>query len=115
MAFIKDSGVVADTLDVVHEAFEFPVDMRLVCGGDDGPLYDPEMVQISVPYIFVDQVDARIAVLSPDLSVDDRDAIVLAELEHTLYHEIVHLLDLRFSGREDGGLAALVATEDAMH
>ena len=98
MAFIKDYGVVADTLDVVHEAFEFPANIRLVSGGDNGPLYDPEMVQISVPYIFVDQVDARIAVLSPDLSVDDRDAIVLV-VERTLYHEIVHLLDLRFSGR----------------
>lgn len=110
-AWLRRSGVVADFVDVVREEFRLPRRIRLEFGSDDGPLYDPSARLIQIPYTFIIDVDARIAALSPDTPVPERDDIVAGVLEHTLYHELGHalvdVLDLRLVEAEEDGVDTL--------
>ena len=80
-------------------------------GGEDGPLYDPEINKILIPYTFIDEVKQRFVKarysetgVTPDEATNDA-------LMHTLFHELGHALiemyQLPVVGKEEDAVDSL--------
>ncbi len=79
--------------EFVNSSFEMNKRLRLIFGGDDGPLYDSEENLIVIPYAFVVETKERFAAVtsSDDSDISVEDATVDSIL-HTVFHELAHAL-----------------------
>ncbi|MFD2176432.1 DUF4344 domain-containing metallopeptidase [Veronia pacifica] len=98
---------IANTLiTLVNEEYPLYQTLTLTLGGDDGPLFDPEQMQILIPYAFINEVQRRFrspdAVLEKGVSVQDASRYGLI---HVMLHEFGHALvfdhDIPILGKEE--------------
>lgn len=111
-----DSGVMEDGIAFINEAFTLARNITIVMGADDGPLYDPSISEIHMPYYFYTEVLDRIAQLETD--VEEQELFANDAMLHTLYHELGHALvdqlELPVVGKEEDavdGLASMLLLE----
>jgi len=108
---IRQTGDAQEVIDLVNQKLRLPKPLSIVFGGTDGPLYDPEINKILVPYLFIDEVKKRFVKakysetgVSPDEAADDA-------LMHTLFHELGHALiemyQLPVVGKEEDAVDSL--------
>lgn len=89
---LKKAGDAQEAVDLINEKLRLPKPLSIVFGGNDGPLYDPAINKILVPYTFLDEVNKRfIKAKYAETGVTPEEATNDA-LMHTLFHEIGHAL-----------------------
>jgi hypothetical protein len=86
---IEKSGITSEFEQLVDAYFPLEKPMHLVYGGDDGPLYDPQLHVMYIPYHFVSE---SIGYFSQDLNADLASIGAMDTLMHTLLHEAGHAL-----------------------
>ena len=108
--------VLEDGVEFINEAFELERDITIIVGAEDGPLYDPSISEIHLPYHFYAEVIDRIR----QIDNDPEQQVLFANdaMLHTLYHELGHALidqlDLPVVGKEEDavdGLASMLLLE----
>lgn len=111
---IQAEGNVADLVSFINEQFTLPESLTFQFGAEDGPLYDPQINTIMVPYAFVEEIDARFkgADYAEQTGVTIADATADALL-HTLFHEFAHaaiaMYQLPVLGKEEDAADALAS------
>lgn len=115
---LESSGAVDDVVDFLNEKFQLKQALKITMGGNDGPLYDPEINEIIVPYSFVEEIRQRFEVADYAQTGVNIDDAVTDSLMHTLFHEMGHALiamyDLPVLGKEEDavdGLATILLIE----
>ncbi|MGF1681475.1 DUF4344 domain-containing metallopeptidase [Photobacterium minamisatsumaniensis] len=101
----KDTQAIAliqqsQTIDIIRQLsqsiVQFTPPVKIIFGTEDGPLYDPELHQIHIPYSFWHHATERFTSSMPDRShktSQDTHLIQLSALDtllHTLLHELGH-------------------------
>lgn len=108
---LKQAGDAQEVINLVNQKLRLPKPLNFVFGGKDGPLYDPEINKILVPYSFINEVKLRFVKakysetgVTPDKATDDA-------LMHTLFHELGHALiemyQLPVVGKEEDAVDSL--------
>lgn len=108
---LKQAGDAAEVVNLVNQKLRLPKPLRIVFGGEEGPLYDPEINEILVPYTFITEVNNRFIKakysetgVTPDEATNDA-------LMHTLFHELGHALiemyQLPIVGKEEDAADSL--------
>jgi len=121
---LQSNSSIQDAISLMNDEFTFPKPLTIVFGSDDGPLYDPAVNDILIPYTFLDEVEQRFKAVN--YASDDKGKANPAELNqavmdvviHTLFHELAHALiatyELPIVGKEEDAadnLAAVLAIE----
>jgi len=111
--FLKSSDSISSVVSLINDTFKISEPLTLIFGSEDGPLYDPEVNQIHIPYSFISDIESlyklnKEAAESIDLVQFKEDVLI-----HTLFHELGHVLianyDLPVIGREEDAADALAA------
>jgi len=111
----KKAGTVALALSFLNEDLNLPKKIKIVMGAEDGPLYDPELRQIDIPYSFITEMTEYYEenLNGNENSEDQFSASQGAQdiLLHTLFHEIGHalidILSLPITGKEEDAVDTL--------
>jgi len=103
------NGVFEDTIGFINQVLDLDFSVTVLLGADDGPAYDPQTVEVLMPWSFVDDIVERFdAVGGSDL---DLQVIVDDVLIHTLLHEMGHVLvdqlQIPVVGREEDAVDGL--------
>ncbi len=80
----------AKHVDFVNLRYQFPFELEVVLGAEDGPLYDPELNEIWFPYSFADDIEA--AFINADYYEYKLPDAIDGVIAHTFYHELGHAL-----------------------
>lgn len=88
---IKASGVNNTLVELSNQLFEFNDELKVIYGGNDGPLYDPQAHSVHIPYEFFIQSQHYFSKNNYEKRFGKR-ALIGAEdtLLHTLLHEAAH-------------------------
>ncbi|GAD88331.1 hypothetical protein VHA01S_004_01040 [Vibrio halioticoli NBRC 102217] len=112
---IVESGINQQFSALVEEVLPFNNAMTLVYGGDEGPLYDPSIHTLFIPYSFILEAQHY---FSQNRPADEVNQGVLDTLMHTLLHEAGHALvadvEIPILGREEDAvdnLATIIMLE----
>ncbi len=108
---LKQAGDAQEVVDLVNQKLSLPKQLNIVFGAEDGPLYDPEINTIMMPYAFIDEVKTRFVKakysetgVTPDQATNDA-------IMHTLFHELGHALiemyQLPVVGKEEDAVDSL--------
>jgi len=108
---LRQAGDAREVVGLINEKFRLPKPLAIVFGGQEGPLYDPEINKILIPYTFIDEVKQRFVKakysetgVTPDEATNDA-------LMHTLFHELGHALiamyQLPIVGKEEDAVDSL--------
>lgn len=121
---LQSDPSIEDAIHLMNDEFRFPQPLTIVFGSDDGPLYDPAVNNILIPYTFLDDVEQRFNAVH--YARDAKGKVDLVALNqalmdvviHTLFHELAHALiatyDLPIVGKEEDAadnLAAVLSIE----
>ncbi|OED38667.1 hypothetical protein AB833_18425 [Chromatiales bacterium (ex Bugula neritina AB1)] len=109
-------AILDDAVEFINEIFTLERDIEIVVGTDDGPLYDPAISTIQIPYFFYTEIVERYR------QIDSREIEQLEFADdailHTLFHEIAHALtdqlEIPIVGKEEDaadGLASVLLLE----
>ena len=92
MERLKQEGTVQGVISLINQKLRLPKPLSFIFGGKDGPLYDPSLNEILIPYTFIDEVKARfVEAKYSETGVTPTEATSDA-LMHTLFHELGHAL-----------------------
>lgn len=116
---IKNAGTVQDVINFLNKDMILPRTITIIVGAEDGPLYDPETIQIEIPYSFITEMKEF---FSKDYKINDEQITPKQAAQdvllHTLFHEIGHalidILNLPTTGKEEDAvdnLATLLLIE----
>ncbi len=111
VSMIKNSGVVEEVVELLNSEFNFANQLTIVFGEEDGPLYDPNINEIHIPYFFITEVEERFLFSGyEETGISIEDATMDA-LMHTLFHEAAHsfiyMFDLPVIGKEEDAADSL--------
>lgn len=104
-----DDGVLDSGVDFINETFRLEQAIKVTVGSEDGPLYDPGLVEIQIPYAFYTEVIERFSEIEEDT---EQQALFASDaMLHTLFHELGHALvdqlELPIVGKEEDAVDAL--------
>jgi hypothetical protein len=110
---LKSSGVVEDVVAFINQKIRLSEPLYFMIGGDEGPLYDPSLNKIFIPYRFVQEVEERFSAAKySETGVSVADA-TLDSVMHTLFHELAHALisnyQLPVVGKEEDAADSLAS------
>jgi len=112
-SFLKSSKSIFSVVELINETFKMSEPLTLLFGSEDGPLYDPEVNQIHIPYAFISDIESLYQSNKAAESLIDLNQFKEDVLIHTLFHELGHALianyDLPVIGREEDAADALAA------
>lgn len=86
---IEQSGVTTEFEQIVDSYFPLDKQLRLIYGGIEGPLYDPQLHAMYVPYTFVGEA---LKYFSQHRAPEIAEIGAIDTLMHTLLHEAGHAL-----------------------
>ncbi|MGF1765486.1 DUF4344 domain-containing metallopeptidase [Aliivibrio kagoshimensis] len=102
---IENSPTVAQVQQLITQNFALSRPLLITFGGEEGPLFDPQLNQIFVPYHFLTEIEARFSKEKYSESGVSVETAVMDSLVHTLLHEFGHALiamhDLPVLGKEE--------------
>lgn len=108
----NEAGTIEDVLFFLNNDLNIPKPITILMGAKDGPLYDPDKIQIDIPYSFL--VGMKEYFLQDYRNeVDEMTPIQASQdvLLHTLFHEIGHALidlgNLPITGKEEDAVDTL--------
>ena len=111
-----DEGVFDDGVQFINELFTLERDIKIVVGAEDGPLYDPSISEIQIPYWFYTEIIDRYSQI--DNQADAQAQFASDAMLHTLFHELGHALtdqlEIPIVGKEEDavdGLASVLLLE----
>ncbi len=108
---LKSAGAISDVMAIINDNFRLETDLVFVFGADDGPLYDPTLSEIWIPYAFLEEVKERFVGANYAASGVSADDATMDSLLHTLFHELAHALidqyQLPVIGKEEDAADAL--------
>ncbi|HIJ85470.1 MAG TPA: hypothetical protein HPQ00_14865 [Magnetococcales bacterium] len=114
---LKHSGRMESVVKNLQASFSLPQSLTIHFGDGDGPEYNPERVEIFLPYAFVANV-ARLLRHETQADPINLPTATLDVVEWVLYHELAHafvdMYNLPVLGREEDAadaLATLLAIE----
>lgn len=121
---LQSDSSIQDAISLMNDEFIFPKPLTIVFGSDDGPLYDPAVNDILIPYPFLDEVDQRFKAVNyagdnqGKANPENLGQAVMDVVIHTLFHELAHALiatyELPIVGKEEDAadnLAAVLSIE----
>jgi hypothetical protein len=105
MQLIKQSNAIKMVSDISRQHVQFLPQLTIVFGAKDGPLYDPEIHQIQIPYQYINNAMMHFTQNHyAETGVDEVQA-TLDTLAHTLLHELGHAFiadrDIPILGKEE--------------
>ena len=111
MKQLQAAGDAQEVVNLINQKLRLPQTLKIIFGGEDGPLYDPGSNEILVPYSFIDEVNLRfVKAKYAETGVTPKQATSDA-LMHTLFHELGHALvamfDLPVVGKEEDAVDSL--------
>ena len=108
---LKAATDIPDVMAIINENFRLQEDLEFVFGAEDGPLYDPGINKIWIPYAFIEEVKERFVAANYAQSGVSADDATMDSLLHTLFHELAHALIYRYElpvvGKEEDAADAL--------
>jgi hypothetical protein len=111
VAVIEQEAGLPDLVDALNEMIALPRDVRVRVGGEEGPYYDPEEVEIVMPPSFVDTVGELFAESeafdTDDELLEEIGSVVAFVFLHEAGHALVDQLDLPTTGREEDAVDEL--------
>lgn len=104
-----EDGVLDNGVDFVNETFRLERSIKVTVGAEDGPLYDPGVSEIQIPYFFYTEIIERFSEIEKDR--DEQAVFASDAMLHTLFHELGHALidqlELPIVGKEEDAVDAL--------
>ncbi len=111
LEILTENNALDETVKFINDAVSFDYPVTLSVGAEDGPLFDPAINDISLPFMFVDTILTHFESSLGDLEESEQNAIVLDVVTHTLLHETAHALiaqlDIPIVGKEEDAADAL--------
>lgn len=102
---------IPDVMEIINDNFRLESDLEFIFGAEDGPLFDPEINKIWIPYGFLKEVKERFVAANYGASGVSADDATMDSLLHTLFHELAHALifqyELPIVGKEEDAADAL--------
>lgn len=102
---IEHSPMMAHVQQVITQNFRLPRPLLIAFGGEEGPLFDPQLNHIYIPYHFISEIENRFNKEKYSESGVSVETAVMDSLAHTLLHEFGHALiamhDLPVLGKEE--------------
>ena len=117
--WIAESHEIKLVVSLINRELNLKEPLKLVFGGEDGPLFDNGINEISIPYGFLIEVQERFkqARYSSKAGITNKEASMDA-LMHTIFHELAHALIFQYElpvlGKEEDaadGLASVLLIE----
>ena len=89
---LESSKLIDDVVVFINQQITLSEPLHFQIGGDEGPLYDPSLNKVFIPYTFVQEVKERFSAAQySQTGVSVADA-ALDSVMHTLFHELAHAL-----------------------
>lgn len=108
---LEKSDSVKDVVKLINESFRLAAPLYIIFGADDGPLYDPELNSILIPYVFLEEIKSRFKKANYASSGVSNEEASMDALMHTLFHELAHALiamhEIPVVGKEEDAADAL--------
>lgn len=110
-SILIEDGVLDDGVEFINETFRLEQTIKVTVGAAEGPLYDPGVSEIQIPYSFYTEIIDRFSAIEKD---SDEQAVFASDaMLHTLFHELGHALvdqlELPIVGKEEDAVDALAS------
>ncbi|MBF0347490.1 MAG: hypothetical protein HQL81_07460 [Magnetococcales bacterium] len=115
---LRNSRRMETVIGVLQASFSLPRPLTFRFGEGEGPVYDPQRVEITIPYPFIADIAHLLSEHPAPTAVHSEQTDTLDVVEWVVYHELAHafvdLFNLPVLGREEDAadaLATLLAIE----
>lgn len=111
---LMESESITDVAELINDTLKLKYPIDIIFGADDGPLYDGETREISIPYGFLTEVRDRFKADKYEETGVSIEEATMGSLMHTLFHELGHafipMFDFPVLGKEEDAVDNLATT-----